>query len=65
MTTHDAGRGATALSLSGRSAENAFATSRSSRLKAERQLLTRERAMLRVTTSRPAPDLSRGPYNPN
>jgi hypothetical protein len=36
-----------------------------SRLKAERQLLTRERAMLRVTTSRPAPDLSRGPYNPN
>jgi hypothetical protein len=36
-----------------------------SRLKAERQLLTRERAMLRVTTSRPAPDLSREPYNPN
>ncbi|HUN35915.1 MAG TPA: LON peptidase substrate-binding domain-containing protein [Trebonia sp.] len=36
-----------------------------SRLRAERQLLTRERAMLRVTTSRPAPDLSRGPYNPN
>jgi uncharacterized protein len=36
-----------------------------SRLKAERQLLTRERAMVRVTTSRPAPDLSREPYNPN
>jgi hypothetical protein len=36
-----------------------------SRLRAERQLLTRERAMLRTTTSRPAPDLSRGPYNPN
>ncbi len=36
-----------------------------SRLRAERQLLTRERAMLRVTTSRPAPDLSREPYNLN
>jgi Lon protease-like protein len=36
-----------------------------SRLKAERQLLTRERAMLRATTSRPAPDLSREPYSPN
>jgi Lon protease-like protein len=36
-----------------------------SRLKAERQLLTRERAILRVTTSRPAPDLSREPYSPN
>jgi len=36
-----------------------------SRLRAERQLLTRERAMLRVTTSRPAPDLSREPYSPN
>jgi Lon protease-like protein len=35
------------------------------RLRAERQLLTRERAMLRVTTSRPAPDLRRGPYSPN
>jgi hypothetical protein len=35
------------------------------RLRAERQLLTRERAMLRVTTSRPAPDLSREPYSPN
>jgi Lon protease-like protein len=36
-----------------------------SRLRAERQLLTRERAMLRLTTSRPAPDLSQGPFNPN
>jgi Lon protease-like protein len=36
-----------------------------SRLRAERQLLTRERAMLRLTTSRPAPDLSRGPFSPN
>jgi uncharacterized protein len=36
-----------------------------SRLRAERQLLTRERAILRVTTSRPAPDLSRKPYSPN
>jgi Lon protease-like protein len=36
-----------------------------SRLRAERHLLTRERAMLRVTTSRPAPDLSREPYSPN
>jgi Lon protease-like protein len=36
-----------------------------SRLRAERQLLTRERAMLRATTSRPAPDLSREPYSPN
>lgn len=36
-----------------------------SRLRAERQLLTRERTMLRATTSRPAPDLSREPYNPN
>jgi uncharacterized protein len=35
------------------------------RLRAERQLLTRERAMLRLTTSRPAPDLSRGPFSPN
>jgi hypothetical protein len=36
-----------------------------SRLRTERQLLTRERAMLRLTTSRPAPDLSRGPFSPN
>jgi uncharacterized protein len=36
-----------------------------SRLRAERQLMTRERAMLRATTSRPAPDLSREPYSPN
>jgi Lon protease-like protein len=35
------------------------------RLKAERQLLTRERAMLRATTSRPAPDLSRERFSPN
>jgi len=36
-----------------------------SRLKAERALLARERAMLRATTSRPATDLSREPYSPN
>jgi Lon protease-like protein len=36
-----------------------------SRLKAERQLLTRERAMLHATTSRPAPDLSRERFSPN
>ncbi|HTU73903.1 MAG TPA: LON peptidase substrate-binding domain-containing protein [Trebonia sp.] len=41
------------------------ATDGLSRLKAERQLLTRERAMLRITTSRPAPGLSHEPYNPN
>jgi hypothetical protein len=35
------------------------------RLTAERQLLTRERAMLRATTSRPAPDLSRERFSPN
>jgi len=35
------------------------------RLKAERQLLTRERAMLHATTSRPAPDLSRERFSPN
>ena len=35
------------------------------RLRAERQLMIRERAMLRATTSRPAPDLSREPYSPN
>jgi hypothetical protein len=36
-----------------------------SRLKAERQLLARERAMLHATTSRPAPDLSRERFSPN
>jgi uncharacterized protein len=36
-----------------------------SRLKAERVLLTRERAMLRLTTSRPAPDLSQERFSPN
>ena len=36
-----------------------------SRLKSERSVLTRERAMLRVTTSRPAPDLSRERFSPN
>ena len=36
-----------------------------SRLKSERTVLTRERAMLRVTTSRPAPDLSRERFSPN
>jgi len=36
-----------------------------SRLRAERTLLTRERAMLRLTTSRPAPDLSRERFSPN
>jgi Lon protease-like protein len=36
-----------------------------SRLRAERQLLTRERAMLHATTSRPAPDLSRERFSPN
>ncbi|HEX4830356.1 MAG TPA: LON peptidase substrate-binding domain-containing protein [Trebonia sp.] len=35
------------------------------RLRAERQLLTRERAMLRVTTSRPAPDLRGERFSPN
>ena len=35
------------------------------RLKTERSLLTRETAMLRATTSRPAPDLRHAPYNPN
>jgi uncharacterized protein len=35
------------------------------RLKAERSLLTRERAMLRLTTSRPAPDLSQERFSPN
>ncbi len=35
------------------------------RLGAERALLSREAAMLRATTSRPAPDLRYTPYNPN
>jgi len=35
------------------------------RLAAERVLLLREAAMLRATTSRPAPDLRYTPYNPN
>jgi len=35
------------------------------RLGAERALLSRETAMLRATTSRPAPDLRDTPYNPN
>src|SRR5215469_9822329 len=35
------------------------------RLAAERVLLSRETAMLRTTTSRPAPDLRNTPYNPN
>jgi uncharacterized protein len=35
------------------------------RLKAERSLLTRETAMLRATTSRPAPDFSYEPYSQN
>jgi uncharacterized protein len=36
-----------------------------SRLRAERSLLAREVAMLRATTSRPAPDLSRQRFSPN
>jgi hypothetical protein len=36
-----------------------------SRLEAQRVLLSRETAMLRSTTSRPAPDLRYAPYNPN
>jgi hypothetical protein len=35
------------------------------RLRTERALLTRERAMLRITTSRPAPDLGRERFSPN
>jgi uncharacterized protein len=35
------------------------------RLKAERALLARETGMLRVTTSRPAPDFTYAPYSPN
>jgi uncharacterized protein len=35
------------------------------RLEAEQALLSREIAMLRTTTSRPAPDLRYAPYNPN
>jgi hypothetical protein len=36
-----------------------------SRLAAERTLLARETAMLRATTSRPAPDLRYTPYSHN
>jgi uncharacterized protein len=35
------------------------------RLSAQRSLLSRETAMLKATTSRPAPDLRRTPYSPN
>jgi len=35
------------------------------RLSLQRALLSRETAMLRSTTSRPAPDLRNTPYNPN
>jgi Lon protease-like protein len=35
------------------------------RLTMQRALLSRETAMLRTTTSRPAPDLRNTPYNPN
>jgi Lon protease-like protein len=35
------------------------------RLNVQRALLSRETAMLRTTTSRPAPDLRNAPYNPN
>jgi Lon protease-like protein len=35
------------------------------RLSRQRALLSRETAMLRTTTSRPAPDLRHTPYNPN
>jgi uncharacterized protein len=35
------------------------------RLKAERSLLVRETAMLRATTSRPAPDFKYEPFSPN
>jgi len=35
------------------------------RLAAERSLLARETAMLRATTSRPAPDLTSTPFSPN
>ena len=35
------------------------------RLNAQRALLSRETAMLKTTTSRPAPDLRYTPYNPN
>ena len=35
------------------------------RLSAERSLLARETAMLKATTSRPAPDLRNTPYSPN
>jgi len=36
-----------------------------SRLAAERALLTRETAVLRATTTRPAPDLTSTPFSPN
>jgi hypothetical protein len=35
------------------------------RLAMQRVLLSRETAMLRTTTSRPAPDLRNTPYSPN
>jgi hypothetical protein len=35
------------------------------RLAMQRALLSRETAMLRTTTSRPAPDLRNTPYSPN
>jgi hypothetical protein len=35
------------------------------RLARQRALLSRETAMLRTTTSRPAPDLRNTPYSPN
>jgi hypothetical protein len=35
------------------------------RLALQRALLSRETAMLRTTTSRPAPDLRHTPYSPN
>ena len=41
------------------------ATSVLARLDAERKLLASETAMLRATTSRPAPDLRYSPYSPN
>jgi hypothetical protein len=37
----------------------------SSRLAAERTLLARETAMFRITTTRPAPDLTSTPFSPN
>jgi hypothetical protein len=35
------------------------------RMAMQRALLSRETAMLRTTTSRPAPDLRNAPYSPN